>query len=59
MTGVGRKEVYRNRWISTQAMTLKGGVHHKVRLNVTDENGFWSGPFGKKGPEWEKRARVN
>lgn len=45
MTGVGRDEVYRNRQISAQAMTLKGGVHHKVRVNVTDENGFWFGPF--------------
>lgn len=45
MTGVGREEVYRNRWISAQAMTLKGGVHHKVRVNVTDEKGLWLGPF--------------
>ncbi len=45
MTGVGREEVYRNRWINAQAMTLKGEVHHKVRVNVTDENGHWLGPF--------------
>jgi hypothetical protein len=45
VTGVGREEVYRNRQISAQAMTLKGGVHHKVRVNVTDEKGFWLGPF--------------
>jgi len=45
MTGRGREEVYRNRRISAQAMTSKGGVHHKCRINVTDERGFWQGPY--------------
>ena len=45
MTGPGRYESYRDRLISAQAMSAIGGAEHRARVDVTDERGWWRGPF--------------
>ena len=45
MTGPGRNESYRDRLISAQAMSAVGGADHRARVGVTDERGWWRGPF--------------
>ena len=45
MTGTGKTERYRDRLISVQAMSAIGGAEHRARVNVTDDQGAWRGPY--------------